>query len=124
MPRQLAAAFEADLGRKPDAADRNLIRRTSLAAELAEQMLTRALAGEAIALDDVARLENIYRNGLNVLGLRSAALEEDGGPSLADYLAAKAAQQPAGESIEAAPSVGAEPTNLTTDALCDEAGAP
>lgn len=89
--RDLAASFERELGAGAMPSERLAINRAAGLAVLADTLRQRRLAGDVtVLLDDLVRVERLADRAVRALGLGKIA--KPTAPSLAEYLAAKAAK--------------------------------
>jgi hypothetical protein len=86
--RDLVSEITLDLGHKPTASDRELIRRAAVACMLSEDAETRLLAGQNVDPVTVALLGNAARRMLSILGLRREPPTAPPPPSFEDRLVA------------------------------------
>jgi hypothetical protein len=106
---ELIVSIETDLGGadRLSTAERQIIQRAALTGALLEDLETRWLSGEPIDAGQYATLSNAQRRLFETVGLRRVAREV---PSLGEYLAKKAAAEPAESFSAPPPSQGPDPS--------------
>ena len=89
----LAKTFAAELGGQLSDVQRVAVQNAAVMTAISEDAQTRRLAGDpAISLDDIVRAVSAARRAVRDLGLDRK--REPAGPTLAEYLASHAGQQP------------------------------
>jgi len=97
--RELALAFDAELGGNVTGALRAAIERAATLTALAEDAQARRLAGDlSVTLEDLVRIDNAAMRAVKQLGIKPAAAPKP--PSIHEYVRGLAPDEPAG-----APSV-------------------
>jgi hypothetical protein len=92
--KQLAETFAGELGGGLSEVDQNLIVQAAGLTLAAEQLSAGVIAGNAVDADAIVRISSEARRVLAMLRAK-AAKNKPAGPSLADYLARKAAEKSA-----------------------------
>lgn len=94
---QLMREFEAEIGGELTAIDKALLGQAAALVVRSEEIQTAIIAGNASDTDEAVRLASESRRILVALKSK-AAKNKPAGPTLADYLARKAAEKAASES--------------------------
>jgi hypothetical protein len=90
--RELAAAFEAELGDTLSAGQRIAIERAAALVAIAEDAKARRLAGDrGVTLDDIVRVDGAAARAVKALGIKPGAGPKP--PILAEHLAQRAAER-------------------------------
>ena len=104
--RAIAADMEAQLPAPLTAAMRAMVKRASELALAAELLRGELVRGGPVAISEIVKLENLASRAARDLHNRAAARGPTSGPSLSEYLAAKAASAEAEDEPEAEPVTG------------------
>lgn len=94
--RALVASFAANLGGDLSAADQALIKQAAHLVLTSEQLQAASVSSENVAIDDIVRANSEARRAIGILEAKGAKAKP-AGPTLAEHLAAKYAQNAADE---------------------------